>query len=1474
MGSTRRWRLLAGVAMGVATAVALPQTAVAAVPRVVAPAVAPAPPLTVQQALDRLLGGQTREALPTDNPIDDAALDRMLVQDLADYDADPEVRAAAAAVLATDDAAKIRDFLDNGLPVYRKAADQRKRDQAERDRAQVQEWAETGGPLVRKGAQAALDSGSDAKIAAFVATGQAAADLADKQDTLSAADKARTIQARVEQMVAQGGYEVQELGQAALDSEDPAVIEDFYLNGYQVASQQDADAQKQITDALAARSQAIADLLNLAQRAKQAADAQKKIIEASVAATSLLTVAGNAMGLSNRGAKQADTVYAADLPLRKANKPTHTADLSALRVQVCQDASVAARNADQVTAQAGVAATAAATLEKTGLTHGIAWSEVTQAQGDAGAAAKLAAETACHAAEATEAAGKALDADHSATVDANNAVKYRQAAEREQAAAEKLADKAEKLAAAALAAAADAKAQRLRAEKDAASARQHAANAAGYYADAKRQRGIAREATAAAIQHSLNAYSAAQRAIAQQNVVVAKGAEAKQKQDEALAAAGRFKDKADRAQALIKKASADNENTKSKEFEAQAAEARKIAAETNCKYPDSPNGCPGTAEMQKIRDDATRMRTVADDAKKASDQSRAASDAAQAESDAAAADARRAAAAAAAAAADARAAADQAKQARQDAADANAAASRAIKDANRANADARTAVQTARTAINKATAARADAGLTAQSAQDAVRQAAIATFQSEVSGRAALDARTSANAIADPAVSAVDLAAAYAATDNDAAMAAAIASNAMLIGDDQAAAAQRHADDADAAAVHAAEMAQKASAQVQPAFVAAQKAADAANRAIKASKVAVNAARDAATQAQGAIKAADEATDAAQEAAQWADGAAEMAEQAGSDAGSAQQAANNAAGFAKKADQAADNAEALSKKIKQVSDTITSISDGMWAVAQNMGRMAKTLQDIAWQAYNAEQAAAEKKLNDWIDDKAKWLNDHIGGSDVTKGFIDGAAGMVKGIIQTSNCVTGTFLGTDAATDEYTVPEVSYLPNSDKSCNMLVKGFKDLLSDPKQLLHWDDWKKNWKYALGETLFDGAFFLVTDGTGLITKIAESGVAQTAKQAIRDIAKLSAKDMAAGVVKFGTEKLVNAIKELGAVTTSRIIELTTAVGGKLAVTFSADELKALSKAIGLKGIDAVENALRGLKDLPVLKGLTDLLESCFKRNSFAPDTRVLLGDGTSRAIADIRVGDRVLATDPITGVTRPEPVTALHRNDDTALADVTVEDRAGRQSTLHTTREHPFWNAGTRQWTYAGDLRPGTALATVGAGRWAGVARVRTFTGERTMHNLTVADLHTFYVLAGRTPVLVHNCNVALGQKMAGTYKWAKDNNFEHFGDLGPDEWMGPVKDAIRNSNVTLHVNMEEMGSFVESVRVGMEGVGGATDLEMSWIATAIIRGERTWSSVNFYKLVNGKMTKIVVEEPDWSKITPQRWFTDPPTSCKCL
>ena len=163
---------------------------------------------------------------------------------------------------------------------------------------------------------------------------------------------------------------------------------------------------------------------------------------------------------------------------------------------------------------------------------------------------------------------------------------------------------------------------------------------------------------------------------------------------------------------------------------------------------------------------------------------------------------------------------------------------------------------------------------------------------------------------------------------------------------------------------------------------------------------------------------------------------------------------------------------------------------------------------------------------------------------------------------------------------------------------------------------------------------------------------------------------------------------------------------------------------------------------------------------KNSFAPATPILMADGTTRQIKDVKVGDKVTATDPTTGTTMAEPVTQLHLNLDTELTDLTLSATPepatkdaglrsaggirGPTTTLHTTAHHPFWDATDQRWANAGSLAPGHKL--VGPrGQTQYVLRVHNFTGAKDMRNLTVALLHTYYVIAGTVPVLVHNCGV---------------------------------------------------------------------------------------------------------------------------------
>ncbi len=146
--------------------------------------------------------------------------------------------------------------------------------------------------------------------------------------------------------------------------------------------------------------------------------------------------------------------------------------------------------------------------------------------------------------------------------------------------------------------------------------------------------------------------------------------------------------------------------------------------------------------------------------------------------------------------------------------------------------------------------------------------------------------------------------------------------------------------------------------------------------------------------------------------------------------------------------------------------------------------------------------------------------------------------------------------------------------------------------------------------------------------------------------------------------------------------------------------------------------------------------------RRHSFDPKTPVLMADGSSRPIEDVNVGDKVMATDPVAGVSVPKQVTQLHRNLDEDLTDLTVKDQDGKVTKVETTWHHPFWNASERKWTDAKDLKPGTKLLVKGHGAVTVVAVLNKL-GLEEMRDLTVADIHTYYIVIDDEPVLVHNC-----------------------------------------------------------------------------------------------------------------------------------
>nr|WP_280839695.1 Hint domain-containing protein [Micromonospora sp. A200] len=145
-----------------------------------------------------------------------------------------------------------------------------------------------------------------------------------------------------------------------------------------------------------------------------------------------------------------------------------------------------------------------------------------------------------------------------------------------------------------------------------------------------------------------------------------------------------------------------------------------------------------------------------------------------------------------------------------------------------------------------------------------------------------------------------------------------------------------------------------------------------------------------------------------------------------------------------------------------------------------------------------------------------------------------------------------------------------------------------------------------------------------------------------------------------------------------------------------------------------------------------------------SFSGDTHVLMADGSTKAIEDIEVGELVLATDPETGEQGPRKVTHVWVHDDD-LINLELSNGA----TLTTTDDHPFWNHTDQQWQEVKDLDRGDLLHSGrGTSDLAAVGLNPDTTQRAAAYNLTVAGIHTYYVLAGNTPVLVHNTDPCLG------------------------------------------------------------------------------------------------------------------------------
>jgi hypothetical protein len=176
-----------------------------------------------------------------------------------------------------------------------------------------------------------------------------------------------------------------------------------------------------------------------------------------------------------------------------------------------------------------------------------------------------------------------------------------------------------------------------------------------------------------------------------------------------------------------------------------------------------------------------------------------------------------------------------------------------------------------------------------------------------------------------------------------------------------------------------------------------------------------------------------------------------------------------------------------------------------------------------------------------------------------------------------------------------------------------------------------------------------------------------------------------------------------------------------------------------------------------------------------------------GTPLRIRKVRVGDRVLATNPRTGRTSARRVTGVwvHR-------DRIVRLKVGGE-TLATTANHPFWNATRQRWQPAARLTPGDTVLTAHGHRLRVVGLIAARPKHAPAYNLTVAHVHTHHV--GRLAVLVHNCagggGPTVGEILRPGGQWiGKEGNSQRVREIagGDDDAQRMFDELSRGGNDT--------------------------------------------------------------------------------------
>ncbi|MET9076997.1 RICIN domain-containing protein [Streptomyces sp. NPDC004232] len=934
-------------------------------------------------------------------------------------------------------------------------------------------------------------------------------------------------------------------------------------------------------------------------------------------------------------------------------------------------------------------------------------------------------------------------------------------------------------------------------------------------ADAVKAEGDAKAAAADAHAKRLDAQAQEKTAKAEKETAAAKQAEAADDRKNAEAQATRAKDAKDKADSAEKTAEGKRDdantardNAKAKRDDAwdaeQKADAARAKADAKDAYADSLDSGDAATAARAAANDADKAAT---DAETAARNARAAADAAtQAAADADAA-ATRAEAAAKRARSDADAA--QADKAKADAAvkTATSAAADAIKASQDAAIEAKAAVKLADEAEQHAKDAKTQADAANTEAGNALTASAKAAGYAHVTAQAAVDAGKAAEKVADPANDAIQLGSPYVETDAAAVLVVLTGQASKSIADQQQAVADAHAKNAAAEADAAKNLADQAKGDAKEAYQHAANAAQYAADARTYSKEALGYAADAAKAASAAASSLARTID--------------YDKQAAADAAAADTAAGNAEGYAKDARDSADTAELDAdaariaaaqaeqdaKDARAAADRADTAATEAEQAAKDADKYAKEAQDAA---DRAEKAAKGKQI------EAGTVPDGSGGSIGNMFYVidhiekvgdpevvsktDGCDHWWNHLAYTGNCTITAKLPYKAVVDLYLCSAEGIDPQK----LMCPSGATHYLQTVKTDVLYEKVTHNITIAEWQEGVDPIDILFGSWIKCAQKLTPGGGSGSWSGC--GWASLDVASLFAGKI---LRPIADALKAADA-------------AARTGIAFT-DAWKAL------RALNLPEDAVAG-----IFKSLGQRLRGLCLKNSFPAATPVLLADGSVKRIDAVKVGDRLLATDPDAGTTGPEPVTSTFSHSADRLLQISFAD-GGR---ILTTPGHRMYVPG-RGWVNASSVHRADSLRTP-TGALHNVVGIRPVAIPQQVWDLSIADLHTFYVLAGRTPVLVHNvdCPVYYAEYPSGASIVADIDKKGLFGFA-----IEAIKGASPRGSEMFNAALAHFGDAVEGIKGYWQDGGTLSDNLNSF--NAAVRGGASLKEAALNETFTGKM-----------------------------